>query len=103
MIQSVHFQTGMVVISFWVSRITARFWESRQTAQDTIQDSEDKRAALVEYCTEPRSKQEMMRFLGLANTSHFRKAYLAPLLDAGRIVMTIPDKSASRNQRYKKK
>lgn len=71
--------------------------------QDARQDGEDKYKALVEYCIEPKSKREMMRFLGLVNVNYFRKAYLAPLLETGRIVMTIPDKPTSRNQRYKKK
>ena len=71
--------------------------------QDGFRDSESKREALVDYCLEPRSKQEMMNFLGLANVHHFRKTYLVPLLDAGKIVMTIPDKPTSRNQKYKKK
>lgn len=43
-----------------------------------------------------------MDYLGLANVNHFRKKYLIPLLDAGKIRMTIPDKPNSRNQKYVK-
>jgi len=73
------------------------------TTQVTVQDSEEKRDALVDFCVEARSKQEMMKFLGLVNVNHFRKTYLMPLLRDGRIEMTIPDKPTSRNQKYKKK
>ena len=40
-------------------------------------------------------------YLGLENREHFRKTYLKPLLESGRIKMTIPDKTTSKNQKYK--
>ncbi len=72
------------------------------TTQDTTQVMANRMNALIEFCAEPRSKREMMEYLALANTNHFRKKYLAPLLGSGRIRMTIPDKPNSRNQRYVK-
>lgn len=39
--------------------------------------------------------------LSLADREHFRKAYLAPALEAGMIEMTQPDKPNSRSQRYR--
>lgn len=56
--------------------------------------------ALMEFCVEPRSKKEMMDYLELTDSKHFRKKYLIPLLEAGKIRMTIPDKPNSRNQKY---
>ena len=44
----------------------------------------------------------MMAYLGLENREHFRKTYLKPLLESGRIKMTIPDKPKSKNQKYVK-
>lgn len=57
---------------------------------------------LTEYCSLPRSKREMMDYIGLTDSKNFRERYLVPLLSAGKIEMTIPDRPNSRNQKYKK-
>ena len=62
---------------------------------------EDTLTRLVEFCSEPRSRKEMMEFMGLTNRDHFSKHYIRPLLDAGRIQMTKPDKPRSSDQKYK--
>ena len=56
--------------------------------------------SLIDFCTEERARDEMMAFLGLKSREHFRKNYLKPLLDSGKIKMTIPDKPKSQNQKY---
>ncbi|WP_334290485.1 Fic family protein [Oribacterium parvum] len=50
----------------------------------------------------PRSKREMLDYLGLTDSKNFRERYLVPLLNAGKIEMTIPDKLSSRRKKYKK-
>lgn len=72
------------------------------TTQVTTQDKDKRLEALIEFCNIPRSKKEMMNHIAIANTNHFRKSYLKPLLDSGKLVMTIPDKPNSRNQKYVK-
>ena len=42
-----------------------------------------------------------MKVAGQANRTRFRKAILRPLLDAGLIEMTIPDKPRSSKQKYR--
>lgn len=42
----------------------------------------------------------MLSFLNLSDRTKFRKKYIYPLLDAGILQMTIPDKPNSSTQRY---
>ncbi|QIW14970.1 hypothetical protein A4G20_00570 [Pasteurellaceae bacterium RH1A] len=43
---------------------------------------------------------QLMKALNISHRSYFRKAYLQVGLDLGLIVMTLPDKPNSRNQKY---
>ena len=63
--------------------------------QVTIQD-------LIQFCSVPRSRTEMQEFMGLAGRRNFSEKYIKPLLEMGKIKMTIPDKPNSRNQKYQK-
>jgi ATP-dependent DNA helicase RecG len=47
------------------------------------------------------TRRALQESLSLRDSEHFRTAYLAPALEAGLIEMTIPDKPASRLQRYR--
>ena len=60
----------------------------------------DKWEKLVSFCGRARSRKEMQQHLGIGNRAHFSKMYLKPLLESGRIRMTLPDKPQSRYQKY---
>ncbi len=62
--------------------------------QDREQDREQ---ALLQFCIVPRSRKEMQKFMGLTSRGNFSEKYIKPLLSAGKIEMTIPDKPNSRN------
>ena len=47
------------------------------------------------------SRDELQKAAGIKDREHFRKAYLEPLLFAGWLERTIPDKPRSRMQRYR--
>jgi len=70
------------------------------TSQVTIQD--DRANALLEFCTTPRTRDEMQNHIGILSRDHFRRSILKPLLDSGVLQMTIPDKPNSRSQKYVK-
>ncbi|MCD8200744.1 MAG: putative DNA binding domain-containing protein, partial [Clostridia bacterium] len=55
---------------------------------------------ILEYCTEPRTRTEIQEFLGFASRAHFKIDYLDPLLNSGKIKMTIPDRPNSKHQKY---
>ena len=55
---------------------------------------------LIDFCSVPRTRAEMMALTPIQSVTYFRKTFLLPLLNAGKIKMTIPDKPNSKNQRY---
>lgn len=63
--------------------------------QDKVQET------ILAFCVHPHSKAEIATHCGYQNTKSFTKRYLKPLMDAGLLAMTIPDKPNSRNQKYR--
>lgn len=68
--------------------------------QDKPNKKEDKINLIVEFCKEPKSVKEIMEYIGLRHRPTFMYDYLNPLLEKGKLQMTIPDKPKSRNQKY---
>ena len=58
-------------------------------------------AQVVWHCRRTRFANEIMEFLGLKHRKTFRVNYLKPLMEAGWLEMTIPDKPTSSKQRYR--
>lgn len=69
---------------------------------DQVIPVEAKRDLLIDFCKIPRSRAEMMEFVSVASERYFRDNYILPLLDSGKLRMTIPDKPNSKNQKYVK-
>lgn len=66
----------------------------------TSEQAGDQAERLLEFCSEPRSKGEIQRHLGISSERYVRQELIRPFLDDGRLVQTIPDKPRSPNQRY---
>ena len=56
---------------------------------------------LIVFCTEVRSFSEMLAFMDLTDRTKFRRKYIHPLLEAGILELTIPEKPNSQNQKYR--
>ena len=69
---------------------------------DQVFSVEAKRDLLIDFCENPRTREEMMEYVTVASKRYFRENYIRPLLDAGKLKMTIPDKPNSKNQKYVK-
>ncbi len=67
------------------------------TAQVTAQVA----AQVLVFCKKPRNATEVMELLKRKHWKTFQKNYLKPLLDAGIIERTIPDKPTSSKQKYR--
>lgn len=75
--------------------------EAQVIAQVSAQVTAQVAAQVIAFCHEPRTAKEIMAELGLRHWKTFQANYLMPLLDAGIIERTIPDKPNSRLQKYR--
>ena len=60
-------------------------------------------ARLMEFLSLPRTRQEIQEFCGYKSRDYFRKNILVPLIEAGTVDMTIPEKPQSSKQKYVKR
>ncbi len=74
--------------------------ETQDRTQDRADDQTDIFEQILEFCVEPKSKKEIMDFIGRKSTKRFTQNYLKPLLDGNKLKMTEPDKITSKNQKY---
>lgn len=57
---------------------------------------------ILDFCKVPRSRLELAQKFGFEAPSYMIKKYIDPLLEAGLLKMTHPDKPKSKNQKYMK-
>ena len=57
---------------------------------------------IVNFCSVPRTAQEIMDRIGVYNQTRSRKRYIQPLIDAGVLEMTDPETPNAPNQKYRK-
>ncbi len=52
------------------------------------------------FCRIPRSRKEITEYLGISTVFYAMQHYVQPLLESGELIMTIPNKPKSRNQKF---
>ena len=89
-------------IEFMLEAIRDTLLEAIETIYSDEQVSEQvvEQDKLVEFCKEPRTRNEMQIFCSIEGRKKFNEKYLKPLLTSGKLAMTIPDKPNSKNQKY---
>ena len=55
---------------------------------------------IINFCTKPRAFSEIMERCNYRGRKYFRQTFIDPLLDSGRLKMTIPEKPNSSKQKY---
>jgi ATP-dependent DNA helicase RecG len=55
---------------------------------------------LLGFCRTPRTRSEIIEYLGIASGQYALRRYLDPLVKSGAIHLTLPDKPRSPNQQY---
>ncbi len=73
---------------------------NKLTEQVKPNKKEERMELIMEFCSTPKSVKEIMEYIGLKHRPTFIYDYLNPLLEEGKLQMTIPDKPKSRNQKY---
>ena len=71
---------------------------TKKTYDKTYDNIEDK---ILQFCKNAKSASEITEFCGYKGVDRFKRNYLKPLLQNGKLQMTIPDKPTSKNQKYK--
>lgn len=55
---------------------------------------------LIEFCSRPRTREEIIKYLAVASGQYALRRYLDPLVNAKIILMTNPESPRCRNQKY---
>ena len=82
---------------------------NQESVQESVQEKHIKvsltksQKDIVNFCSVPRTAQEILDRLGLTNHSTNRKRHIQTLVDMGVLEMTIPEKPNDRNQKYRKR
>lgn len=63
-------------------------------------NDQDVTKMIIGFCKQPHSAKEIMDYIRISDRSFFRRHYLNPMIKAGQLKMTIPDKPKSGNQKY---
>lgn len=83
---------GEFTVVFKNDKYKSSFYEKKR---DSAKD-------IVEFCSIPRSRAELQKFTGFSRYYTMAKI-VQPLIDSGELIMTMPDKPKSVNQRYVRK
>lgn len=74
---------------------------NNQTSNNPVTEVESEETIkLLEFCKIPRSRKEIAAFLGIKTVYYAAQHHIQPLLESGKLAMTIPDKPKSRNQKF---
>ena len=84
------------VVTFYNETFEINNSASELNAAEKVKKGKD----LLDFCRIPRSRQEIADYLGVGTVFYAVQHYVKPLVDKGRLAMTIPDKPRSRNQKY---
>ena len=56
--------------------------------------------SILNYCKTPKSLREIMEKFEFKHKMNFRNKYINPLIEKGKLSLTISDKPFSKNQKY---
>lgn len=69
------------------------------SAEERVSEIDDEKG-LIGFCRTPRTRAEIVEFLAIPSGQYALRRYLDPLVKEKAILMTMPDRPRSRNQKY---
>ena len=94
-------QAGVVTVTFEAAVVPDAVAGPSRDQVGTKSGLSGEQVQILELASVPRSLQELMEPSGRTNRTKFRDQVVAPLLEAGLLEMTIPDKPRSSRQQYR--
>ena len=76
-----------------------RFYKTVKPIDEDVEMSEDIDNLLL-FCRTPRTRKEICEYLGLSSVTYAIQTHIMPLVDVGKIKLSIPDKPKSPKQLY---
>lgn len=76
------------------------FYKEMQNREEVFMKNDQEMEQLLFFCKTPRTRKEICEYLGLSSVSYAIQTYVMPLVDQGRIQLSIPDKPKSSKQLY---
>lgn len=73
--------------------------ETKNTPDECMDRRRNSAEYILDFCITPRRILEISEFLGYKEKKSVRK-HIKPLLEQGRLAMTLPDRPNSKNQKY---
>ncbi len=72
--------------------------EERQPESVAVPETVEEK--ILQFCREPRTREELSAFLQVKTNSYIMARYIQPMLERGVLKLTIPEKPKSRYQKY---
>ena len=96
------FGTEMLEILNNSSTISTPINRDNEPVNDTDQgtDQAERLKMVLIFCKNPRSREDIQKYLKMKHRDNFKKQILQPLLKSELLKLTIPDKPSSPNQKY---
>lgn len=76
-----------------------KFFKETKISDEEVKYDEDTEN-LILFCRTPRTRKEICEYLGLSSVTYAIQAYVMPLVESGKIRLSIPDKPKSPKQLY---
>lgn len=97
--ETYEFRENSIVVSIPFTRVSAEEIPPVIPPVKVLAESNKQTERILQFCSSPKGILEIADMLKYKDKKTVRK-YLNPLVEQGRIAMTIPDKPNSRNQKY---
>ncbi len=96
-------RSGFLIVTFKAQIVTGSIPATSKAEHQVGTKSAPSRhqVPVLEYCRSERTLLELLKVAGRSDRTKFRDGVVRPLIEAGLLAMTIPDKPRSRLQRYR--